>query len=111
MKFVDPYKYFEGKSRLEYVRGFKGEENSPEHALHLAHRMALSHYRGTDVHELASMAAQMAERLIDFEADFKKTVADTCAPDEKHCSCVPHLRRALDELAKKSDSEVDNENG
>ena len=39
----------------------------------------------------------LRQRLADFEDDFCRVLADQCAPDEMHCSCVPHLRRALAE--------------
>lgn len=98
MRFKDKFKYFED-SRFDHRPGFNGSTESPEYAIFLAHRMARSHYRNSDVTEIASMAAQMAERLIDFEADLKKTVAGNCSPDEKHCSCVPHLWHAYFELS------------
>lgn len=31
-------------------------------------------------------------RCEDFAADAHKVLNEKCAPDEKHCSCVPHLR-------------------
>jgi hypothetical protein len=37
----------------------------------------------------------------DYRADFAKVTADKCAPDEQHCSCVPHLRRRIAELEVK----------
>ena len=40
----------------------------------------------------------LEERVRDFEDDFKNTLSEKCAPDEKHCSCVPHLRRRIAEL-------------
>ena len=40
---------------------------------------------------------EQRQRLADFEDDFCRVLADQCAPDEMHCSCVPHLRRALAE--------------
>jgi len=35
------------------------------------------------------------ERLSEFVEDFRRVINDECAPDEKHCSCVPHLRARL----------------
>ena len=45
----------------------------------------------------------MRTRLADLEDDFRRTIAENCAPDERHCSCVPHLRRALREAEKERD--------
>lgn len=36
-----------------------------------------------------------SERLEDFEADFRAILNEECAGDEKHCSCVPHLRERI----------------
>lgn len=78
---------------------FDGDQNSPQYVLFLADEvMSKTTFNGTTA-RFVYLARRLAERLIDFEADFKKTVADTCAPDEKHCSCVPHLRRAYHELS------------
>lgn len=33
----------------------------------------------------------------DYKADHLAVVGGQCAGDERHCSCVPHLRNALDE--------------
>jgi hypothetical protein len=33
----------------------------------------------------------------DYKADHLAIVGGQCAGDERHCSCVPHLRNALDE--------------
>ncbi len=34
----------------------------------------------------------------DWEDDYRKTVSNSCAPDEKHCSCVPFLRLEIKSL-------------
>jgi hypothetical protein len=36
----------------------------------------------------------------DYKADHRAVVDGQCAGDERHCSCVPHLRRALDEARR-----------
>lgn len=47
-------------------------------------------------HEETKAALEDARtRLTDFEDDFRRTLSEDCAPDERHCSCVPHLRQAL----------------
>ena len=42
-------------------------------------------------------------RLKDWEDNHKAIVAGDCAPDEKHCSCVPSLRKELAALRKDYD--------
>lgn len=37
-------------------------------------------------------------RLEDWYTDYRRVIADTCAGDEQHCSCVPHLRRRIADL-------------
>ena len=37
----------------------------------------------------------------DWEDDYRKTVSNSCAPDEKHCSCVPFLRLEIKNLKSK----------
>ena len=41
---------------------------------------------------------QMHAQMIDFFAAYYAVLDDECAPDEKHCTCVPHLRRRIAEL-------------
>ena len=49
----------------------------------------------------AALARVTAERdesrqwVEDYKADHRAVVEGQCAGDERHCSCVPHLRRAL----------------
>lgn len=42
----------------------------------------------------------LRELLADFQADYRKVMSDQCAPDERHCSCVPHLRARIAELER-----------
>lgn len=37
-------------------------------------------------------------RLDDYFDDHRAVVAGQCAPDERHCSCVPHLRREVEAM-------------
>jgi predicted nuclease with TOPRIM domain len=48
--------------------------------------------------KLRAENAELKGRISDFEDDFRRVVNEDCAPDEKHCSCVPHLRRENAEL-------------
>lgn len=49
--------------------------------------------------EAVSQFEGVSAKLDDIEADFKRTIEDSCAPDERHCSCVPHLRAEIKRLA------------
>jgi len=55
-----------------------------------------------DLKALLEEIEVLRERNEQLEEDFKKVVSENCAPDEKHCSCVPHLRRALKEATNVS---------
>jgi len=55
-----------------------------------------------DLKALIEEIEVLRERNEQLEEDFKKVVSEKCAPDEKHCSCVPHLRRALKEATSVS---------
>lgn len=44
------------------------------------------------------MSTTSCERCEDFAADARKVLSQRCAPDERHCSCVPHLRAEIDRL-------------
>jgi len=37
----------------------------------------------------------LRENVATFSDDFQRVTSEVCAPDEVHCSCVPHLRAAL----------------
>lgn len=53
-----------------------------------------------DIAALLRAGIAASERLEDIEADFRAVVNGECAPDEKHCSCVPHLKRALKQASE-----------
>ena len=42
--------------------------------------------------------ARLTARITDYEDDHRAVVAEKCAPDERHCSCVPHLRNEVRRL-------------
>lgn len=44
------------------------------------------------------MSTTSCERCEDFAADARKVLSKRCAPDERHCSCVPHLRAEIERL-------------
>ncbi len=50
------------------------------------------------VKELCSKVAQLEAELEDWRAASEKVLNEECAPDEKHCTCVPFLRKRIDEL-------------
>jgi len=47
---------------------------------------------------MAGEIERLQARLSDCEDDARRVLADECAPDEAHCSCVPHLRREIERL-------------
>jgi len=53
---------------------------------------------GADIAALIAEVERLRERIADFEDDFRKVTSETCAPDERHCSCVPHLRAEVSRL-------------
>jgi len=46
---------------------------------------------------------RLRHRVEDHEDDFRKVVSEKCAPDERHCSCVPHLREGMKLLRAERD--------
>lgn len=84
-----------------------------------------SHWAGCDeVHwdcKIAKLEAEnedLRSRLDDYRQDYEKTVNDQCPTDERHCGCVPILRRenrllseeladAKDELKHRRDALID----
>ena len=44
--------------------------------------------------------ARLKDYIRDIDDDFAQTVAGDCAPDEKHCSCVPYLRKRIRDLTR-----------
>lgn len=47
--------------------------------------------------------ATTCPRCEDFANDARKVLSERCAPDERHCSCVPHLRAEIERLAARGD--------
>ena len=56
-----------------------------------------------EMERLRARAEKAEARLAEFESDFRAITGERCAPDEQHCSCVPHLRRALVEAQRERD--------
>lgn len=52
------------------------------------------------------MSTTSCERCEDFAADARKVLSQRCAPDERHCSCVPHLRAEIDRLSAELNARV-----
>lgn len=50
------------------------------------------------LHELEALQ----DRLEDWERAAQKVMAEQCAPDEKHCACVPFLRTRLEAAEKEN---------
>lgn len=49
---------------------------------------------------LKAQVAKLKRERDDYHDDFRTVIDEQCAPDEKHCSCVPHLRKRIAELAR-----------
>ena len=47
--------------------------------------------------------ANTCPRCEDFANDARKVLSERCAPDERHCSCVPHLRAEIERLTERGD--------
>jgi hypothetical protein len=47
---------------------------------------------------LLAEVERLRERDDNFCDDFHRVTSEACAPDELHCSCVPHLRAQVSEL-------------
>ena len=47
------------------------------------------------IQNLTALIEAYRGRVQDYEDDHRAVVEGQCAGDERHCSCVPHLRRAL----------------
>ena len=50
------------------------------------------------VAQLEERVRELETELADWRAASKKVLNEECAPDEKHCTCVPFLRKRIDEL-------------
>lgn len=50
--------------------------------------------------EINRRFAEFKEELDDIYAQHKMVMAEKCAPDEKHCTCVPMLRRDLKKVTE-----------
>lgn len=48
--------------------------------------------------ETNARISQMHAQMLDYFAAYYAVLDGECAPNEKHCSCVPHLRRRIAEL-------------
>jgi hypothetical protein len=57
--------------------------------------------RGRDA--VALLLAKAEARLKELEEDARRILNEDCAPDEKHCSCVPHLRAAKEQAEAERD--------
>lgn len=49
---------------------------------------------------LAAEVERLSARLAEFEDDALKVLGEPCASDERHCSCVPHLRARIVEVER-----------
>ena len=51
--------------------------------------------------QFLSTAIGWGEELVDIKETYKNIIDEKCAGDEKHCTCVPALRKKIEELKKK----------
>lgn len=58
-------------------------------------RTGLSAGNPADMVLMVKEIDRLRDLLSDYEDDFKSVMSEKCAPDEQHCTCVPHLRAAL----------------
>lgn len=70
--------------------------------LNMRNAALIADYR-TAAPVLAAEVERLDARLADIEEDARRVLADSCAPDERHCSCVPHLRARLAEVERERD--------
>jgi len=56
-----------------------------------------------EIERLQAERDALKDLVQDYEDDYKAVVNEQCSPDEKHCSCVVHLRAECDAL--KADAE------
>lgn len=63
---------------------------TPDEALEIASNLTAA------AHE--PNGAETCERCAQWAEDARRTLTEECAPDERHCSCVPHLRAAIARL-------------
>ena len=64
-------------------------------------RTGLSAGNPADMVLMAREIDRLRNRISDYEDDYRHTINEDCAPDEIHCSCVPHLRKKIKELENK----------
>lgn len=44
--------------------------------------------------------AALKERLAEYDETYRRILAEECAPDEQHCTCVPALRMRIAEAER-----------
>lgn len=77
------------KTLLQGNRGFN------ERAAQSVTRIALE---AADVPALLARIEALEYQITDRDDSFRRVIAEQCAPDERHCSCVPALRARIAEL-------------
>ena len=59
--------------------------------------------KDVDLDTARAEVAALRARIADYEVDHRAVVAGLCASDERHCSCVPHLRREVERLRSENE--------
>lgn len=57
--------------------------------------------------QLQHEIVELKERLTEINEGFRAVMAEECAPDEKHCTCVPTLRAKMALMQKSIDTLID----
>lgn len=87
----------EAMAELERERDEAREERDAEHRMREA--LADERDRFKSMHANASRERDALQaKLDDIEGAYRTVIDEKCASDEKHCTCVPHLRRRIAEL-------------
>lgn len=52
----------------------------------------------TRIEQLVDENAALRAELEDYRETYRRVLAEACAPDERHCTCVPALRMEIERL-------------
>lgn len=73
-----------------------GTEQAAREALERVHALRQRVAEAPSAAEVETLRAQLADR----DDDAHRALASSCPLNERHCSCVPHLRAAVDGLRR-----------
>jgi predicted nucleic acid-binding Zn-ribbon protein len=78
-------------------------ESSPDA---LESERAMNAILTAELEQLKTERDALKATLDDYMDDFKAVVNEQCAKNEKHCTCVPHLRQRIKEVEAERDAAV-----